>query len=77
MLSEAERDAIIQGLTDIQAEIEAGTFNWSVELEDVHMNIESVLTARIGITGKNCTPAAPATTKWPPTSACICAMKLM
>lgn len=52
VLSEAERDAIIQGLTDIQAEIEAGTFNWSVELEDVHMNIESVLTARIGITGK-------------------------
>ncbi|MFO1368059.1 MAG: argininosuccinate lyase [Marinagarivorans sp.] len=52
VLSEAERDAIIQGLTDIQSEIEAGTFNWSVELEDVHMNIESVLTARIGITGK-------------------------
>lgn len=52
VLTEAERDAIIQGLTDIQAEIEAGTFNWSVELEDVHMNIESVLTARIGITGK-------------------------
>ncbi|HMW70997.1 MAG TPA: argininosuccinate lyase [Cellvibrionaceae bacterium] len=52
VLSEAERDAIIQGLSDIQKEIEAGTFNWSVELEDVHMNIESVLTARIGITGK-------------------------
>jgi len=52
VLSDAERDAIIQGLTDIQSEIEAGTFNWSVELEDVHMNIESVLTARIGITGK-------------------------
>lgn len=52
VLTDAERDAIIQGLGDIQKEIEAGTFNWSVELEDVHMNIESVLTARIGITGK-------------------------
>jgi argininosuccinate lyase len=52
VLTEAERDAIIQGLTDIRAEIEAGTFTWSIALEDVHMNIESELTARIGITGK-------------------------
>ncbi|MEY4590331.1 MAG: argininosuccinate lyase [Pseudomonadota bacterium] len=52
VLTEAERDAIIQGLTQIGQEIEAGTFTWSVALEDVHMNIESELTARIGITGK-------------------------
>ncbi|SFX56601.1 argininosuccinate lyase [Marinospirillum alkaliphilum] len=52
VLTEMERDAIVQGLKDIRAEIERGEFQWSVKLEDVHMNIESALTARIGITGK-------------------------
>ncbi|AOA59551.1 argininosuccinate lyase [Acinetobacter larvae] len=52
VLTEAERDAIIQGLGAIQAEIEAGHFEWRVDLEDVHMNIEARLTDRIGITGK-------------------------
>ncbi|MEE4462742.1 lyase family protein, partial [Azotobacter chroococcum] len=52
VLSIAERDAIIDGLTQIQAEIEAGQFDWRVDLEDVHMNIEARLTDRIGITGK-------------------------
>lgn len=52
VLSSAERDAIIQGLEEIKAEIESGQFQWSVELEDVHMNIESRLTQKIGVTGK-------------------------
>ena len=52
VLSDAERDSIIDGLRAIQQEIEAGQFNWQVELEDVHMNIEARLTDRIGITGK-------------------------
>ena len=52
VLTEQERDDIIQGLSEIQADIEAGNFQWSVELEDVHMNIEAALTAKIGITGK-------------------------
>ena len=52
VLTEAERDQIITGLEEIRAEIVAGKFNWSVSLEDVHMNIEAVLTQRIGITGK-------------------------
>ena len=52
ILSADECDAILQGLEDIRADIEAGTFEWSVELEDVHMNIESALTKRIGLTGK-------------------------
>ncbi|MHA3060435.1 argininosuccinate lyase [Acinetobacter sp. ANC 4636] len=52
VLTEAERDDIIQGLTEIRQEIEAGTFEWRIDLEDVHMNIESRLTNRIGITGK-------------------------
>ena len=52
VLAEQERNDIINGLTAIQAEIEAGNFEWRIDLEDVHMNIESRLTARIGITGK-------------------------
>ncbi len=52
VLTEQERDDIITGLTAIQADIEAGNFEWRIDLEDVHMNIESRLTQRIGITGK-------------------------
>ncbi len=52
VLTTAERDLIVNGLTQIQAEIEAGTFEWRVDLEDVHMNIEHRLTDRIGIAGK-------------------------
>lgn len=52
VLTEAERDQIITGLEEIRAEIVAGKFTWSISLEDVHMNIEALLTQRIGITGK-------------------------
>lgn len=52
VLTDAERDQIISGLEEIRAEIVAGKFTWSVSLEDVHMNIEALLTQRIGITGK-------------------------
>lgn len=52
VLTEDERDAIIRGLGEIRVEIERGEFEWSVELEDVHMNIEAALTKKIGITGK-------------------------
>lgn len=52
VLTNDERDQIINGLEDIRAEVVAGKFSWSVNLEDVHMNIEAVLTQRIGITGK-------------------------
>ncbi len=47
-----EKNLILEGLEAIRHEIEAGDFAWSVELEDVHMNIESALTARIGSVGK-------------------------
>ena len=40
VLTEAERDAIMSGLQEVQGEIERGEFEWSVALEDVHMNIE-------------------------------------
>ncbi|WP_111493808.1 argininosuccinate lyase [Marinobacter bohaiensis] len=52
VLTDDERDQIIDGLKAVKAEIEAGEFQWSVSLEDVHMNVEKALTDRIGITGK-------------------------
>ena len=52
VLTEVERDQITEGLEAIEAEIDAGHFTWAIELEDVHMNVESALTARIGDVGK-------------------------
>jgi len=52
ILSEAERDAIVAGLTAIGERIEAGGFDWSIPLEDVHMNLEARLTEAIGDAGK-------------------------
>ena len=51
LLSQEEFSAIESGLKDILKDIEAGSFTWSRELEDVHMNIESELTRRIGAPG--------------------------
>ncbi|MCY4270454.1 MAG: argininosuccinate lyase [Gammaproteobacteria bacterium] len=52
VLTGAEARRIIAGLEAIREEIERGDFAWSVEREDVHMNIEAALTARIGEAGK-------------------------
>ena len=52
ILTTAERDEIIAGLEAIRDQIERGEFQWSVSLEDVHMNVESALTQRIGDAGK-------------------------
>lgn len=52
ILTAAERDSIISGLEQILARIEAGDFEWSIALEDVHMNIEAALTDAIGVAGK-------------------------
>lgn len=51
ILTTTEREAIEKGLLDIQSDIEHGEFEWKRELEDVHMNIESELTKRIGPPG--------------------------
>lgn len=52
LLSKDEKSQIIDGLNTILAEIKADKFNWSVDLEDVHMNIEARLVAMIGDAGK-------------------------
>lgn len=52
VLSDADLEAIRRGMADILDEIRAGKLEWSVDLEDVHMNIERRLTDRIGDAGK-------------------------
>ena len=52
VLTADEHRAIRDGLATVQQEIDAGTFPWSIEREDVHMNIEARLTALIGDAGK-------------------------
>lgn len=51
ILTAAEQQAIEDGLRHIQRDIEKGDFEFKEALEDVHMNIESELTRRIGAPG--------------------------
>jgi len=52
VITAEERQQIVSGLETVQQTIEAGEFNWSIALEDVHMNIEHALTETIGAVGK-------------------------
>ncbi len=52
VLSDSEFEDIRNGLESILQQIESGEFEWSDELEDVHMNIEKRLTDQIGDAGK-------------------------
>ncbi len=52
ILSADDLAAIRRGMAEIQADIEAGRLEWSLDLEDVHMNIERRLTDKIGDAGK-------------------------
>ncbi len=52
VLADADLAAIERGMAEILANIRKGDFEWSIDLEDVHMNIESRLTALIGDAGK-------------------------
>lgn len=52
VLTDEERGTIVDGLKQVESEIEAGQFEWSIPLEDVHMNIEARLTALVGDVGK-------------------------
>ena len=51
LLTPDERLQIESGLKAIEQEIEEGRFSFRADLEDVHMNIESALTSRIGPAG--------------------------
>ena len=53
LLTPDEVTALVDGLRGLRAEVEAGTIEWDPTLEDVHLNLESALTARVGpVAGK-------------------------
>jgi argininosuccinate lyase len=52
IISADDLAAIQRGMAQIQADIEAGRFEWKLELEDVHLNIEARLTQLVGDAGK-------------------------
>ncbi len=52
IISQDDVTAIIKGLNEIIVEIEAGEFEWLLDLEDVHLNLEKRLTDKIGDAGK-------------------------
>ena len=52
ILTRRERDAIVRGLDRLAREVAAGKFRWKEELEDVHMNLEQALTARVPAAAK-------------------------
>ncbi|MDB5845599.1 MAG: argininosuccinate lyase, partial [Polaromonas sp.] len=52
IIAAADHDAIQYGMAQITREIEAGEFEWKLDLEDVHLNIEARLTQLVGDPGK-------------------------
>jgi argininosuccinate lyase len=52
IIAGADLDAIRKGLAQITEDIEAGRFDWKLDLEDVHLNIEARLTQLVGDAGK-------------------------
>ncbi len=52
IIGQADHAAIQQGMAQIWAEIESGQFEWKLDLEDVHLNIEARLTQLVGDAGK-------------------------
>ena len=51
IISDDDAQKIIDGLKNILSQIDAGKFNFSIELEDIHMNVEKALTDSIGEAG--------------------------
>ncbi len=52
VISAADLSDIQRGMAVIAADIEAGRFDWKLELEDVHLNVEARLTQLVGDAGK-------------------------
>ena len=52
IITDNDLQAIKTGLADIESEIQEGKFNWSLDYEDVHLNIERRLTELVGDAGK-------------------------
>ena len=52
VISAEDTEAIVNGLQTILEDVEAGKIEFTADNEDIHMNVESILTARIGDAGK-------------------------
>ena len=52
IISLEESEAIVKGLTELLEDIEAGKIEFNEKMEDIHMNIEALLTERIGAVAK-------------------------
>ena len=52
IINAEDLSAIQAGMQEILQEIDGGRINWSIDLEDVHMNVEHLLTQKIGDAGK-------------------------
>lgn len=52
VLTAEEAETLVQGLQAVQADIEAGKVQFTTEDEDIHMNVERLLTAKVGDVGK-------------------------
>ncbi len=52
IISTAEAEELVRGLSEIRTEIEAGEFDFDPALEDIHMAIETRLTAKVGEVGR-------------------------
>jgi len=52
IISQQDYADIQRGMTQIESEIDAGKFEWLLDLEDVHLNIEKRLTELVGDAGK-------------------------
>src|SRR5688500_19908449 len=48
LISDAERERIVEGLKSIERDIEAGSFHFDEAMEDIHMVVEAELIQRIG-----------------------------
>ncbi|GMU19943.1 MAG: argininosuccinate lyase [Phycisphaerae bacterium] len=52
LITRPDREAIVRGMKEIEAEITAGSFTWDPACEDIHMAIEAALTQKVGEPGK-------------------------
>ena len=52
IISQAEAETLVAALQQIRIDIDAGQVEFEVGAEDIHMNIEKILTERVGEVGK-------------------------
>ncbi len=52
IIPKEDADKIVKGLNGILEDVRAGKIEWMVDAEDIHMNVETILTQRIGEAGK-------------------------